>query len=117
MDMKKGAIIVLVFLLIGCAPEQVQDEELVSDYGKEKVETQKLDEVKPMEKESKPERAEAIDPVELDPLKDDSGIQPAMQGSFRCWQYNVQGGGGSCRTAQPIILNEDGTYQESSTSG
>jgi len=38
-------------------------------------------------------------------------------GSYRCWSYNVSGGGGSCRLAAPITVNADGTYSESSTSG
>jgi hypothetical protein len=38
-------------------------------------------------------------------------------GSYRCWSYNVSGGGGSCRLAAPITIRADGTYQESSTSG
>lgn len=38
-------------------------------------------------------------------------------GSYRCWSYNVSGGGGSCRLASPIVIRADGTYQESSTSG
>lgn len=38
-------------------------------------------------------------------------------GSYRCWSYNVSGGGGSCRLAPPIMIRADGTYQESSTSG
>lgn len=38
-------------------------------------------------------------------------------GSYRCWSYNVSGGGGSCRSAAPITINADGSYRESSTSG
>ncbi|NJD62773.1 MAG: hypothetical protein FIA93_08635 [Deltaproteobacteria bacterium] len=38
-------------------------------------------------------------------------------GSYRCWQYNVSGGGGSCRLAPPIVLAPDGTYKESRTEG
>ena len=38
-------------------------------------------------------------------------------GTYRCWQYNVSGGGGSCRLASPIVLKSDGTYQESRTAG
>ncbi|MEK7122667.1 MAG: hypothetical protein AAB855_02315 [Patescibacteria group bacterium] len=38
-------------------------------------------------------------------------------GSYRCWQYNVSGGGGSCRLAPPFTFNADGTYQMSSERG
>ncbi len=38
-------------------------------------------------------------------------------GSYRCSSYNVSGGGGSCRTMQPLVLRADGTYQHSSTQG
>lgn len=38
-------------------------------------------------------------------------------GTYRCWSYNVSGGGGNCRLSPPIVLRADGTYQESSTSG
>jgi hypothetical protein len=44
-----------------------------------------------------------------------AGAAPA--GTYRCWQYNVSGGGGSCRLAPPIVLRSDGTYQESRTVG
>lgn len=38
-------------------------------------------------------------------------------GTYRCWSYNVSGGAGSCRLARPLVINADGTYQESSTRG
>lgn len=38
-------------------------------------------------------------------------------GSYRCWSYNVSGGGGNCRLAAPIVIRADGSYQESSTAG
>ena len=38
-------------------------------------------------------------------------------GQYRCWSYNVSGGGGSCRLAPPLVLNSDGTYQMSSEKG
>jgi hypothetical protein len=44
-----------------------------------------------------------------------AGSVPA--GTYRCWQYNVSGGGGTCRFASPIELNADGTYKESRTVG
>lgn len=40
-----------------------------------------------------------------------------LEGSYRCWQFNVDGYGGSCRTLSPIVLAEDGTYTISSTTG
>ncbi|MBI2219168.1 MAG: hypothetical protein HYU51_17945 [Candidatus Rokubacteria bacterium] len=40
-----------------------------------------------------------------------------VEGIYRCASYNVSGGGGSCRTFQPLILQPDGTYQHSSTRG
>ncbi len=38
-------------------------------------------------------------------------------GTYRCWSYNVSGGAGNCRLAPPIIIEADGTYRESSTTG
>lgn len=43
-----------------------------------------------------------------------AALQP---GIYRCWSYNVSGGGGSCRLAPPIVIHADGTYQESSARG
>ncbi|OGA30326.1 MAG: hypothetical protein A3I01_19900 [Betaproteobacteria bacterium RIFCSPLOWO2_02_FULL_65_24] len=46
--------------------------------------------------------------------------QPAQAqapGQYRCWSYNVSGGGGNCRLAPPLVLNADGTYQVSSEKG
>ncbi len=46
------------------------------------------------------------------------GSAAALQfGSYRCWSYNVSGGGASCRLTPPIVINPDGSYQESSTQG
>ncbi len=47
------------------------------------------------------------------------GTAAALQfGSYRCSAYNVSGiGGASCRLTPPIVINPDGTYQESSTQG
>ena len=39
-------------------------------------------------------------------------------GSYRCWSYNVSGGGGgNCRLFAPLILRADGTYSLSSEVG
>lgn len=46
-----------------------------------------------------------------------SSVSALQFGTYRCWSYNVSGGGGSCRLAAPIVINADGTYQESSTRG
>lgn len=43
-----------------------------------------------------------------------SAIEP---GTYRCRSYNVSGGGGSCKLAPPIVINFDGSYQESSSRG
>ncbi len=41
-----------------------------------------------------------------------------VAGSYRCWSYNVSGGGGGdCRLFAPIVLNTDGTYSVSSEKG
>jgi hypothetical protein len=40
-----------------------------------------------------------------------------VPGTYRCSSYNVSGGGGSCRTAQPLVLSPDGSYRYSSTVG
>lgn len=47
------------------------------------------------------------------------GAAAALQpGTYRCWSYNVSGGGGgNCRLAPPILLKHDGRYEESSTRG
>ena len=46
--------------------------------------------------------------------------QPAtaqsIAGQYRCWSYNVSGGG-SCGLAPPLVINSDGTYQMSSVKG
>ncbi len=41
----------------------------------------------------------------------------SLAGTYRCWQFNASGGGGSCRFSVPIKLSADGTYSESSTQG
>lgn len=46
-----------------------------------------------------------------------SSAYAILPGTYRCRQYNVSGGGGSCRLASPIVLKADGTYQESTTAG
>ena len=38
-------------------------------------------------------------------------------GSYRCSAFNASGGGGSCRTMPPLVINANGTYQYSSTRG
>ncbi len=43
--------------------------------------------------------------------------QALEPGTYRCASYNVSGGGGSCRTFQPLVLSADGTYRHSSTQG
>ncbi|MDP3710842.1 MAG: PA14 domain-containing protein [bacterium] len=40
-----------------------------------------------------------------------------LSGSYRCWSYNVSGGGGSCRISPPIVLKTDGGYSMSSEVG
>jgi hypothetical protein len=40
-----------------------------------------------------------------------------VAGTYRCASYTVSGGGGSCRTFQPLVLQPDGTYEHSSTRG
>lgn len=40
-----------------------------------------------------------------------------VPGTYRCSSYNASGGGGSCRSTQPLRLNPDGSYQYSSTRG
>lgn len=40
-----------------------------------------------------------------------------VAGRYRCWSYNVSGGGGSCRMAPPLVLHQDGTYEMSSERG
>lgn len=38
-------------------------------------------------------------------------------GQYRCWSYNVSGGGGSCKLAPPLVLNPDASYRMSSEQG
>ena len=40
----------------------------------------------------------------------------SLSGSYRCWHFNVDGGGGKC-TSPPIIFYSDGRYKMSSESG
>lgn len=40
-----------------------------------------------------------------------------ITGNYRCWQFNVDGYGGSCRALSPIVLAVDGSYSISSTHG
>lgn len=47
----------------------------------------------------------------------DDSVVAGIAGSYRCWQFNVDGYGGSCRTLSPIVLAGDGTYTISSTTG
>ncbi|MBI4250193.1 hypothetical protein HY622_01220 [Candidatus Uhrbacteria bacterium] len=59
---------------------------------------------------------------ETKPKTDSSKQQAAdgkrLSGSYRCWSYNVSGGGGGdCRLFAPIVLNADGTYSMSSEKG
>ncbi|GEM_PF-6150038 len=42
----------------------------------------------------------------------------SLDGSYRCWSYNVSGGGsGNCRLFAPIVLKSNGTYSVSSERG
>lgn len=54
--------------------------------------------------------------IEEDPVDIDQATS-VLEGSYRCWQFNVDGYGGSCRTLSPIVLAGDGTYTISSTAG
>lgn len=61
---------------------------------------------------------------EKEPIEPIQKITPApppskhISGSFRCWSYNVSGGGGgNCRLFAPIEIRMDGTYSMSSESG
>ena len=40
----------------------------------------------------------------------------SISGTYRCWHFNVDGGGGQC-TSPPIIFHDDGSYQMSSEKG
>ncbi len=42
---------------------------------------------------------------------------PLVPGTYRCSSYNASGGGGSCRTMPPLVLQADGSYRYSSTRG
>ena len=45
-------------------------------------------------------------------------IATKLMGSYRCYSYNVSGGGGgNCRLFAPIVLKKDGTYSMSSEKG
>lgn len=47
-----------------------------------------------------------------------SAVAALQNGTYRCWSYNVSGGGGgNCRLAPPITLRPDGSYEESATRG
>ena len=56
-------------------------------------------------------------PVVLSTLEN-TPTSERVAGSYRCWSYNVSGGGGGdCRLFAPIVLNTDGTYSVSSEKG
>ncbi len=40
----------------------------------------------------------------------------SLAGTYRCWSFNVGGGGGAC-TNPPLVLNQDGTYALSTEKG
>lgn len=40
-----------------------------------------------------------------------------LTGTYRCWQYNVDGAGGSCRLVPPFVFEADYTYAMSSEKG
>jgi len=40
-----------------------------------------------------------------------------VAGVYRCFSYNIDGAGGSCRITPPLVLNADGTYRMSSEKG
>ena len=40
-----------------------------------------------------------------------------IAGVYRCFSYNIDGAGGSCRVTPPLVLNADGTYRISSEKG
>ena len=46
-----------------------------------------------------------------------ASTEVSLAGTFRCWQFNVDGYGGSCRTLSPIVLAADGSYSISTTTG
>lgn len=43
--------------------------------------------------------------------------QNKLVGTYRCWQFNVSGGGGSCRFAPLLVLKENREYTMSSEKG
>ncbi|MEK7122927.1 MAG: hypothetical protein AAB855_03665 [Patescibacteria group bacterium] len=65
-------------------------------------------------------QAEGLPPTQPQPAPTPTPAKDyaAYAGSYRCWSYNVSGGGsGDCRLFAPIVLNADGTYAISSEKG
>ncbi|MBI2483816.1 hypothetical protein HYV71_01365 [Candidatus Uhrbacteria bacterium] len=61
---------------------------------------------------------EIQEPAEKTQTKTQASDGKRLSGSYRCWSYNVSGGGGGdCRLFAPIVLNADGTYSMSSEKG
>jgi len=59
-------------------------------------------------------------PVAKKPTASDqqSASRTSAAGTYRCWSYNVSGGGsGNCRLFAPLVLKKDGTYSLSSEKG
>ena len=68
-----------------------------------------------------PEISQQVSSKPSDAMKQpvtDKRIATKLAGSYRCYSYNVSGGGGgNCRLFAPIVLKADGTYSMSSEKG
>ena len=91
--MKYLITFIFLFLLVGCtAPPEDRTQDNLSSPSTTARTTDELDQA-------------------------DDSVVAGIDGSYRCWQFNVDGYGGSCRTLSPIVFSADGTYTISSTTG
>ncbi len=91
---------------------QVQPVPVEEDSAKESL-SNVVPKTSPAEKQSQSPQSSKIAPK-----SSASTPRPDLAGSYRCYSYNVSGGGGgNCRLFAPIILKADGTYSVSSEQG
>src|SRR3989338_1679406 len=70
------------------------------------------------EQETAPGDLEKIEKKETKSIPKFSDDTSKYAGSYRCWSYNVSGGGGgNCRLFAPLVLKSNGLYSLSSEAG
>jgi|GEM_PF-1250249 len=96
---------------LGISNKDIKD---VPEYGAKTQETQPS----PASAPSSQQEVKQESKTRTDSSKQQVSDGKRLSGSYRCWSYNVSGGGGGdCRLFAPIVLNTDGTYSMSSEKG